>query len=92
MRYDSKLVHQMLEVDRRSGIPPVETLLKFARYYEREEAWLAALKERNHGSVFRSSGKDLVTLLSDICRDDAEEQLLLDEKSQGWLKKKRTPD
>ncbi|MBI4147250.1 hypothetical protein HY494_01215 [Candidatus Woesearchaeota archaeon] len=90
MKYDSKLVHQMLEVDRKNNILPEETLLKLARYYGKEEAWLAALNERSHGFFYRSSGKDLATLHSDICRDDAGEQLLLDEKSPGWLKKRRT--
>ncbi len=92
MKFDFNLVHLMLEVDRKSGIPPEETLLKLARHHEKEEAWLTALKERSQGSIYRSSGKDLVALHFQICGYEGDEELLLDKKSPGWLRKNRMPN
>ena len=91
MRYDQDFVDQMLEVDKESSIPLEETLLKLARYYDREEAWLAACKERTSGGIFRSNGKDLVTLHAEICGEVMREELFLDETSSGFWEK-RTPD
>lgn len=92
MKYDFNLVHLMLEVDGKDGISSDETLLKLARHYGKEEAWLTALKERSQGSIYRSSGKDLVTLHFQICGDEGDEKLLLDEKSPSWLRKNRMPN
>lgn len=90
MRYDQDLVDKMLEIDRKSGIPPEETLTRLALYYGRQEEWQTALKERRHGGFFRSNGKDLVVLHAEICEDTADEKLLLDEKTPGFWR--RTPD
>jgi len=66
-QFDKDQARDIFKTNALADIPEELTALGLARKYQKEEAWLAALAERNKGNGYRQSGKSIEELFYDVC-------------------------